>query len=78
MGMPVRSTRQTNGDGAPALPNLPPGVQGNPDSYNPVIRIQNIPLTSLPSGSLPSSVGGGGGGYLDPETGDWVAQTSTK
>jgi len=65
MGMPIplRSTRQTNGavnaggGGPPAAPNLPPGIQGKPESFNPVIRIQNIPIASIASSSHhPSSV----------------------
>lgn len=65
MGMPIplRSTRQTNGavnaggGGPPAAPDLPPGIQGKPESFNPVIRIQNIPIASIASSShSPSSV----------------------
>ena len=103
MGMPVhRPTRQVNGDTngggtmKPPPPNLPPNLQGNPEQYNPVIRLQNIPVSSLPSGSsrtadphaaraaaaVKASVNAdpheapaeGGGGYLDPETGDWVPE----
>merc|ERR1719154_387426 len=103
MGMPVhRPTRQVNGDTngggtmKPPPPNLPPNLHGNPEQYNPVIRLQNIPVSSLPSGSnrtvdphaaraaaaVKASVAAdpheapaeGGGGYLDPETGDWVPE----
>jgi len=61
MGMPVRSTRQTNGaeggGGLPPAPALPPGIQGKPESFNPVIRIQNIPMTSLAaSASNPADI----------------------
>jgi len=92
MGMPVHSsgmpmqnmgtrhTRQTNGDAASSNlppPELPPGIQGRPESFNPVIRIQNIPMASLPSSSLPSG-GKEGPGYLDPSTGEWVSETPQK
>lgn len=92
MGMPIhRPTRQLNGDsnnhggdGAtikPPPPTLPPNLRGNPEQYNPVIRLQNIPVSARPSGSVSKvpvephdAPADGGGGYLDPETGDWVPE----
>lgn len=93
MGMPTRTAPQHNGFTAPPPPlaNLPPDLKGrNPEAFNPVIRIQNTPLSSLPSNLLPPEVvashtrvsnstsadpGPDSGGYLDPETGDWVAES---
>lgn len=77
MGMPVRTTRQTNGE-VPPPPDLPPGIQGKPESFNPVIRIQNIPMTSLPSGSHPDTTNSSGNGYLDTSTGEWVQEAPVK
>merc|ERR1719462_473280 len=66
----------------------------NPTQFNPVIRLQNVPLSSLPGHQLPDSVASrpsrestrtssssvtkipDTGGYLDPETGDWVSTNS--
>ena len=83
MGMPVHRAAhaETNGVSQPPPPTLPPGVHGKPESFNPVIRIQNIPVASLPSGSVPQSLPTpdmSGPGYLDPETGDWVSETPRK
>merc|ERR1712083_1159175 len=80
------------------LPNpasLPPAMRGmNPTQFNPVIRLQNVPLSSLPGHQLPDGVATRPsresartssssvskipdvGGYLDPETGDWVSTNS--
>ena len=103
LGMPANSAPTTRGGGpvtngysAPPPPslqpsNLPPEMRGmNPIQFNPVIRLQNVPLSSLPGHQLPhdlprvserssrsSAVSAApvpdSGGYLDPETGDWVA-----
>jgi len=92
------NTRGTNGYSAPPNPNpssLPPAMRGmNPTQFNPVIRLQNVPLSSLPGHQLPDSVASrpsresartssssvtkipDTGGYLDPETGDWVSTNS--
>merc|ERR1712051_710161 len=91
----------TNGYSAPPPPNLPnpaslpPAMRGmNPTQFNPVIRLQNVPLSSLPGHQLPDGVATRPsresartssssvskipdvGGYLDPETGDWVSTNS--
>jgi hypothetical protein len=93
----------TNGYSAPPPPNLPnpaslpPAMRGmNPTQFNPVIRLQNVPLSSLPGHQLPDGVATrpsrestrtssssvtkipDGGGYLDPETGDWVSTTNSR
>jgi len=92
MGMPSVTTRGAqNGFTAPPPPDLPPGVKGKPEQYNPVIRIQNVPLSSLPTHLLPDNISNsrsknvtnnipetGAGGYLDPETGNWVVESSSK
>merc|ERR1712130_1011503 len=76
-----------NGFTAPPPPDLPPGVKGRPEHYNPVIRIQNVPLSSLPNHLLPDSISTSkgtpaaipdSGGYLDPETGQWVVESSSR
>ena len=86
MGMPVtrpNNNHQLNGDSkgghviAPPLPTLPPNIQGKPEKYNPVIRLQNIPLASLPASTSSNpheAPEDGMGGFLDPETGDWVPE----
>ncbi len=89
IGMPVyRANHQvngadTNGGGGggvvnkPPPPVLPPNIHGRPEKYNPVIRLQNIPVSGLPSGSSAEPHEApidGSGGYLDPETGDWVPE----
>jgi len=94
MGMPTHNTRGAqNGFTAPPPPDLPPGVKGKPEQYNPVIRIQNVPLSSLPNHLLPDNMSNtrdtrsnnvvpvpetGQGGYLDPETGNWVVESGSK
>jgi len=89
MGMPSLSTKGgQNGFTAPPPPDLPPGVKGKPEHYNPVIRIQNVPLSSLPNHLLPDSISTSkstppapvpdSGGYLDPETGQWVVESSSR
>lgn len=94
MGMPTtRSAPQQNRFTAPPPPleNLPPDLKGrNPESFNPVIRMQNIPLSSLPSNTLPPGVttqhtrqatttsNSNPLGRLDPETGDWASETPGK
>merc|ERR1712233_112418 len=67
----------------------------NPTQFNPVIRLQNVPLSSLPGHQLPDGVATrpsresrtssssvtkipDNGGYLDPETGDWVATSNSR
>eukprot|EP00092_Neocalanus_flemingeri_P037508 GFUD01040842.1.p1 GENE.GFUD01040842.1~~GFUD01040842.1.p1 ORF type:complete len:1343 (-),score=395.27 GFUD01040842.1:539-3985(-) len=89
MGMPTMNTRGVqNGFTVPPPPDLPPGVKGKPEQYNPVIRIQNVPLSSLPNHLLPDNMSNSrsnngapvseSGGYLDPETGNWVVESSSK
>jgi len=90
MGMPVtrpNNHHQLNGDSkgghviAPPLPTLPPNIQGKPEKYNPVIRLQNIPLASLPASTSSNpheAPEDGMGGFLDPETGDWVPEKLDK
>jgi hypothetical protein len=110
LGMPSvqapRGSHTTNGFSAPGPPpgletaSLPAAMRGM--QFNPVIRMQNLPLSSLPGHQLPDglppSTRGGGegrreasgrtasqaapvpesGGYLDPETGDWVAEAAPR
>merc|ERR1719427_1518634 len=94
MGMPSLSSKGgQNGFTVPPPPDLPPGVKGKPEQYNPVIRIQNVPLSSLPNHLLPDNMSNtrdtrsnnvvpvpetGQGGYLDPETGNWVVESGSK
>jgi len=88
MGMPSLSSKGgQNGFTVPPPPDLPPGVKGKPEHYNPVIRIQNVPLSSLPNHLLPDSISTSkstppsvpdSGGYLDPETGQWVVESSSR
>eukprot|EP00090_Calanus_glacialis_P019633 TRINITY_DN3012_c0_g1_i1.p1 TRINITY_DN3012_c0_g1~~TRINITY_DN3012_c0_g1_i1.p1 ORF type:complete len:2150 (+),score=766.00 TRINITY_DN3012_c0_g1_i1:196-6645(+) len=92
MGMPTLNPKgPQNGFTAPPPPDLPPGVKGRPEHYNPVIRIQNVPLSSLPNHLLPDNMSNTPstrsnnvapvpetGGYLDPETGQWVMESSSK
>lgn len=92
MGMPTMNPKVAqNGFTAPPPPDLPPGVKGRPEHYNPVIRIQNVPLSSLPNHLLPDSMSNTPstrsnnvapvpetGGYLDPESGQWVMESSSK
>jgi len=90
MGMPTYKAGQ-NGFTVPPPPDLPPGVKGKPEHYNPVIRIQNVSLSSLPNhllpDNMPSSTSSRGnnmvptpetGGFLDPETGQWVSDNSSR
>ena len=106
LGMPSQPAAArgaaTNGYSAPPAPtiaasNLPAAMRGmNPIQFNPVIRMQNIPLSSLPGHQLeglpaperatprresrsnssapPPAPVPESGGYLDPETGDWVEE----
>jgi len=97
MGMPTLNSKGAqNGFTVPPPPDLPPGVKGRPEHYNPVIRIQNVPLSSLPNHLLPDNMPStpntphtttrsnnvapvpDTGGYLDPETGQWVMESSSK
>merc|ERR1711981_15422 len=89
MGMPSLSTKGAqNGFTAPPPPSLPPEVKGKPEHYNPVIRIQNVSLSSLPNHLLPDTIHTStrgtvdpvpdSGGYLDPETGQWVVESSSR
>merc|ERR1712142_1088826 len=84
MGMPSTRGAQ-NGFTAPPPPDLPPGVKGRPEHYNPVIRIQNVPLSSLPNHLLPDNMPSSTNatqvsenGYLDPETGQWVMESNSR
>merc|ERR1712241_354668 len=81
------NTRGTNGYSAPPNPNpssLPPAMRGmNPTQFNPVIRLQNVPLSSLPGHQLPDSVASrpsrestrtsSSSVTKIPDTGDWVS-----
>ena len=40
MGMPILGKGAQNGFTAPPPPDLPPGVKGKPEHYNPVIRYE--------------------------------------
>lgn len=106
LGMPSQPAAvrgaATNGYSAPPAPSiaassLPAAMRGmNPIQFNPVIRMQNLPLSSLPGHQLeglpaperamprresrsnssapPAAPVPEVGGYLDPETGDWVEE----
>jgi len=85
MGMPILGKGAVNGFTAPPPPDLPPGVKGKPEHYNPVIRIQNVPLSSLPNHLLPDNMPSSTNatqvsenGYLDPETGQWVMESNSR
>jgi len=85
MGMPILGKGAQNGFTAPPPPDLPPGVKGKPEHYNPVIRIQNVPLSSLPNHLLPDNMPSSTNatqvsenGYLDPETGQWVMESNSR
>merc|ERR1719342_1079118 len=63
IGMPTAKPAApvTNGFCAPPPPdlpsNLPEGMKGmNPIQFNPVIRLQNVPLSSLPGHQLPDGL----------------------